>query len=74
MTDSSTPSDPKKNLPETNITNEVRYAVVMYGGVSLCIYINGVAQELLEMAKATAPEGTMVKVGIIITQVFLCGM
>ena len=29
----------------------------MYGGVSLCIYINGVAQELLEMAKATAPEG-----------------
>ena len=57
MTDSSTPSAPKKNLPETNITNEVRYAVVMYGGVSLCIYINGVAQELLEMAKATAPEG-----------------
>src|SRR5436190_22898202 len=46
-----------KNLPETNITNEVRYAVVMYGGVSLCIYINGVAQELLELAKATAPEG-----------------
>lgn len=57
MTDSSTPSAPRKNLPETNITNEVRYAVVMYGGVSLCIYINGVAQELLEMAKATAPEG-----------------
>ena len=46
-----------KNLPETNITNEVRYAVVMYGGVSLCIYINGVAQELLEMAKATASDG-----------------
>src|SRR5207249_421594 len=46
-----------KNLPETNITNEVRYAGVMYGGVSLCIYINGVAQELLELAKATAPEG-----------------
>jgi patatin-related protein len=46
-----------KNPPKTNITNEVRYAVVMYGGVSLCIYINGVAQELLEMAKATAPDG-----------------
>jgi hypothetical protein len=45
-----------KNPPKTNITNEVRYAVVMYGGVSLCIYINGVAQELLEMAKATAPD------------------
>lgn len=57
MTESSKPSSPIKNLPETEITNEVRYAVVMYGGVSLCIYINGVAQELLEMAKATAPEG-----------------
>jgi patatin-related protein len=57
MTESSKPSSPVKNLPETNITNEVRYAVVMYGGVSLCIYINGVAQELLEMAKATASDG-----------------
>ena len=57
MTESSKPSSPIKNLPETEITNEVRYAVVMYGGVSLCIYINGVAQELLEMAKATASDG-----------------
>jgi patatin-related protein len=34
----------------------------MYGGISLCIYINGVAQELLEMARATAVtenEGTI---------------
>ena len=34
---------------------EVRFAVVMYGGVSLAIYINGVAQELLRMVRATAP-------------------
>ena len=34
---------------------EVRLAVVMYGGVSLAIYINGVAQELLRMVRATAP-------------------
>jgi patatin-related protein len=34
---------------------EVRFAVVMYGGVSLAIYINGVAQELLNMVRATAP-------------------
>ncbi len=27
----------------------------MYGGVSLAIYINGVAQELLRMVKSTAP-------------------
>src|SRR5207302_356796 len=33
---------------------EVRFAVVMYGGVSLAIYINGVAQELLNMVRATA--------------------
>ena len=39
-------------------TNEVRYAVVMYGGISLCIYINGVAQELLELARSTSPMPT----------------
>jgi patatin-related protein len=33
---------------------EVRFAVVLYGGVSLAIYINGVAQELLRMVRATA--------------------
>jgi patatin-related protein len=35
---------------------EVRFAVVVYGGVSLAIYINGVAQELLRLVRATAPE------------------
>src|SRR5690348_5639170 len=44
--------------PPVEFTNEVRYAVVMYGGVSLCIYINGVAQELLELVRATAPDAT----------------
>jgi patatin-related protein len=34
---------------------EFRFAVVMYGGVSLAIYINGITQELLELVKATAP-------------------
>src|SRR5204862_1615885 len=34
---------------------EVRFAAVMYGGVSLAIYINGVAQELLNIVRATAP-------------------
>ena len=37
-----------------NPTQEVRFAVVMYGGVSLAIYINGVAQELLRVVRATA--------------------
>ncbi|MCA1568530.1 MAG: patatin-like phospholipase family protein [Acidobacteria bacterium] len=34
---------------------EVRFGVVMYGGVSLAIYINGIAQELLHMMRSTAP-------------------
>ncbi len=34
----------------------MRFALVMYGGVSLAIYMYGVAQELLNLVKATAPE------------------
>jgi patatin-related protein len=37
--------------------NEVRFAVVIYGGVSLAIYINGIAQEMLRLVRATAPAG-----------------
>jgi patatin-related protein len=33
---------------------EVRFAVVMYGGVSLAIYINGIAQEMLRWVRSTA--------------------
>lgn len=33
---------------------EVRFAVVIYGGVSLAIYINGIVQEMLRMVRATA--------------------
>src|SRR5579864_5231103 len=33
---------------------EIRIAVVMYGGISLCIYIHGVAQELLRLVRATS--------------------
>lgn len=35
---------------------EVRLAVVMYGGVSLAIYINGVSQELFQLSLATATQ------------------
>ncbi len=41
-------------LPKREISKEVRFAVVMYGGVSLAIYINGIAQELHRMVRATA--------------------
>jgi patatin-related protein len=40
--------------PSMEVRQEVRFAVVMYGGVSLAIYINGLAQELYRMVRATA--------------------
>jgi patatin-related protein len=33
----------------------MRFALVLYGGVSLAIYINGVVQEFLRLVRATAP-------------------
>lgn len=35
---------------------EVRLGIVLYGGVSLAIYINGVVQELFNLVRATAPK------------------
>jgi patatin-related protein len=44
----------------TGPLQEVRFAVVLYGGVSLAIYINGVTQELLRLVRASAlPEGDL---------------
>lgn len=40
--------------PLVDYKQEVRFAVVMYGGVSLAIYINGVAQEMLRWVRSTA--------------------
>lgn len=40
--------------PAVDYKHEVRFAVVMYGGVSLAIYINGVAQEMLRWVRSTA--------------------
>src|SRR5437763_8395402 len=48
---SSAPPD-MKNIAQ--VEKEVRFAIVMYGGVSLAVYINGVAQELLHMVRSTA--------------------
>jgi patatin-related protein len=39
--------------PETQYTKEQRMSVVMYGGVSLAIYIGGVAKELLALVRAS---------------------
>ena len=45
---------PTNDFPDVDVHQEMRFAVVLYGGVSLAIYINGVAQELLAMVQATA--------------------
>jgi patatin-related protein len=50
------PDDAKPSEPQIAFTQEVRFAVVMYGGISLAIYMNGVAQEMLSLARATAPD------------------
>src|SRR5690242_5482946 len=39
---------------QAEYVKEVRFAVVMYGGVSLAIYINGVAQEMLRLVRSTS--------------------
>lgn len=49
-----TPSKDITSVPKLDLEREVRFAIVMYGGVSLAIYINGIAQELLRMVRATA--------------------
>ncbi len=48
--------------PAFEAEQEIRFAVVMYGGVSLAIYINGVAQELFRLIRATAPSRKLAEV------------
>jgi predicted acylesterase/phospholipase RssA len=40
------------------LTKEIRFAVVLYGGVSLAIYMNGIAQELLSLARSTRDDAS----------------
>ena len=37
-----------------DIEQEIRFAVVLYGGVSLAVYINGVVQEIRNLVRATS--------------------
>ncbi len=43
-------------MPNTDQRDEKRFAVVMYGGVSLAIYMNGIAQELYRLVQATSEQ------------------
>jgi patatin-related protein len=44
------------NEDQSRYTQEIRFAVVMYGGVSLAIYMNGIAQEMLRLVRSTSIE------------------
>jgi patatin-related protein len=50
--------------PRFDLSQEVRLAVVMYGGVSLTCYISGVSQELFNLVRATSEAGTDPATGI----------
>jgi patatin-related protein len=43
---------------DNELEREVRFAVVIYGGVSLAIYINGIVQEMLHLVRSTAIDET----------------
>lgn len=51
------PAPPPPDPATAEYGAEIRFGVVMYGGVSLAIYINGVTNELFEMACATPRAG-----------------
>lgn len=40
--------------PAAGADQEIRFAVVMYGGISLAIYMHGIAQELLRLVRSTS--------------------
>lgn len=48
------PAGPPSQAQSAMVAKEIRFSVVMYGGVSLAIYMNGVTQELLHMVRSTA--------------------
>ena len=44
---------------DAEIACEIRLSLVLYGGVSLAVYMNGVCQELLNLVKATSPRAML---------------
>jgi patatin-related protein len=44
----------KQITSPSQYSQEIRFAVVMYGGVSLAVYMNGIAQEMLRLVRSTS--------------------
>jgi len=57
MAESATATKASEDPPKYD--GELRFGVVMYGGVSLAIYIHGVAREVYELACATPRTGPL---------------
>jgi patatin-related protein len=47
---------PNYQIQDSQFEREIRFAVVLYGGVSLTIYINGIVQEMLHLVRSTADD------------------
>lgn len=43
-------------VPADPVVEEIRFAVVMYGGIALCVYMSGITDVLLNMVVSTARE------------------
>lgn len=56
---SATGASPRAPIGHDDYKQEIRIATVMYGGVSLAIYIHGVAQELLRLVRSTSGANVM---------------
>ena len=54
------------------VEREVRFAVVIYGGVSLAVYINGVVQEMLHLVRSTALPRTGLKGSEVVYRSLAC--
>ncbi|MTH60055.1 patatin-like protein [Paracoccus litorisediminis] len=48
------PEKNEKDVEEVHLNREIRFAVVLYGGTSLAIYMNGISQELLRMVRGSS--------------------
>lgn len=66
LSDPAAPDPSAGNPPTIEADEEVRLAVVLYGGSSLCIYMNGVAQELLRLVRASAGDSFGPQAGVAI--------
>ena len=55
---------PLSDGPVFDAEQEVRFALVLYGGASLAIYMYGIAEEFLHLVRSTAPKERVADTGM----------